>query len=176
LARKHFYLFWNSKNKYPKLNSVDGFPANSEIDPVIQFWLDYWKDQGLSFPATDPLLIKSLMAIESRFNPNVVSKVKGSSATGLMQVTDQTRRILSGGPDKDGFREIRKQMIRISKEDAYDPILNVAAGTRWLFYKYSQIPSSADKSIFNVIKNYYSWNKAGENYAKSIQDLFNKSK
>src|ERR1700678_4784143 len=53
-----FYLFWNSKNKYSKLGAINGFPANSEIDPVIQFWMDYWAEQGLNLPAVDPLLIK----------------------------------------------------------------------------------------------------------------------
>ncbi len=171
-----FYLFWNSKNKYSKLGAINGFPANSEIDPVIQFWMDYWKDQGLNFPDADPLLFKALIAVESRFNPNVKSKVKGSSASGLMQVTDQMRRILSGGPDNKGYREVTSNKIRISKEEIFDPLLNVAIGTRCLFYKYSKIPGRADKNIFNAIKNYHSWDEAGENYAKKVTDLFKKSK
>jgi hypothetical protein len=108
--------------------------------------------------------------------PNVKSKVKGSSASGLMQVTDQMRRILSGGPDNKGYREVTSNKIRISKEEIFDPLLNVAIGTRCLFYKYSKIPGSADKNIFNAIKNYHSWNESGEDYAKKATDLFKKSK
>jgi len=134
------------------------------------------RDQGLTLPPTDPLLIKALIAVESHFNPKVKSRKKGSSASGLMQVTDQMRRILSGGPDKKGYREVRSNKIRISKEEIFDPLLNIAIGTRCLFYKYSKIPGRADKNIFNAIKNYHSWDEAGEKYAKKITELFKKSK
>src|SRR6266576_672592 len=63
------YLFWHSKEKFPDLNAIKGFHANSEIDPVIQFWMSYWREQGLKFPEADPLIIKSIIAVESGFNP-----------------------------------------------------------------------------------------------------------
>src|SRR5277367_6135724 len=44
------YLFWHSKQNFPDLNTIKGFAANSEIDPVIQFWLNYWGERGLKFP------------------------------------------------------------------------------------------------------------------------------
>lgn len=170
------YLFWHSKQKFSDLNAIKGFPANSEIDPVIQFWMDYWREQDLAFPDADPLLIKAMIAVESGFNPLAKTKVKGSSAFGLMQVTDRARRILSGSTNADGYIELKPPFVWISKEDAADPVANIAAGTRWLFYKYLKIPTKNDKNLDNAIKNYHSWDKAGEDYAKKIRDLFKKSK
>jgi hypothetical protein len=170
------YLFWHSKQTFPDLNTIKGFSSNSEIDPVIQFWMEYWREQGLKFPAADPLLIKAMVAFESGFNPLARSTVRGSSAFGLMQVTDQARRILSGSPDSKGYIEGKSPFVRVSKSDIIDPVINVATGTRWLFYKYTSIPSRAEKNLFNTIKNYHSWDKAGDEYVRKIEDLFKKSK
>jgi soluble lytic murein transglycosylase-like protein len=51
----------------------------------------------LKFPDDlDPFLIKAIIAVESRFIPAVRTKISGSSATGLMQVTNTTRGDLNG--------------------------------------------------------------------------------
>ena len=171
------HIYWSSKKKYPKLKLIKGFKQDDgSLDNAIQFWLDYWKQQGLDFPKVDPLLIKSLIAIESSFNLKADPNDENSSAYGLMQVTDQTRRLLGGQPDRDGYREVRSDYLTFSRQDIEDPVVNIAAGTRWLFYKYSKIPKKAEKNIFNTIKNYHSWDKDGENYAKSVQELYEKSK
>jgi hypothetical protein len=170
------YLFWHSKQNFPNLNTIKGFSPNSEVDPVIQFWMDYWRERGLKSPEADPSLIKAMIAFESGFNPLVKSKVKGSSAFGLMQVTDQARRILSGSPNKDGYIEPKPPFVRVSQNDIADPIVNIATGTRWLFQKYVMIPSKADKNLYNAIKNYHSWDKPGDDYVKKIEDLYKKSK
>ena len=170
------YSFWNSKKKYNKLNAIKGYPAHHELDPIIQFWLDYWKQQGLEFPSIDPLLIKTIIAIESTFNPAAEPKSKDSSALGLMQITDQTRRLLAGIPNKNDYREVLSNYLRLSRKDIFDPVVNIAAGTRWLIYKYKIIPKRAPKTIYNAVKYYYSWNTAGEKYAKKVFDLYKKSK
>lgn len=170
------HLYWGSKKKYGNLGKVFGFPENAEIDTVIQFWLEYWNQQGLKFPAgLDSLMIKTIIAIESSFDPQASTNVKGSSATGLMQITNQTREILSGRL-RNGYRELESNYLEISKADVQDPIVAVAAGTRWISHKYSMIPKRAPKSLHNSIKNYHSWDKEGENYAKSVEDLYRKSK
>lgn len=171
------HLYWGAKEKFGSIGKVDGFPENSELDAVIHFWLGYWKAQGLKFPAgLDPLLIKTMIAIESSFDPSAKTKVKGSSATGLMQVTDETRRILSGRLNKKGYRELKSNYLEISKSDIQDPIVAVSAGTRWLAHKYSMIPKRAKKTLHNTIKNYHSWDSQGEVYGKSVEDLYQKSK
>ncbi|MEQ1876938.1 MAG: transglycosylase SLT domain-containing protein, partial [Bdellovibrionia bacterium] len=82
------YLYWNSKKKSERVGKVFGFSENAELDAVIHFWLMYWKEQGLKFPAAlDPLWIKTIIAVESSFEPQAKTKVEGSSATGLIQIT-----------------------------------------------------------------------------------------
>ncbi len=176
LIENVYYLYWGSKDKYNRVGKIDGFLENSEIDAVIQFWLNYWQRQGLKFPAgLDPLLIKTVIAIESSFNPEARSKVKNSSAAGLMQITDETRSVLSGRLRK-GYREIKSNYLELSKSDIQDPIVAVAAGTRWLAHKYSMIPKHAKKTLHNTIKNYHSWDSEGEIYAKTVEDLYQRSK
>lgn len=171
------YLYWGSKKKYGAVGKIDGFPENSELDSVIQFWLDYWKAQGLRFPpGLDPLMVKTMIAIESSFDPQVKTKVKGSSATGLMQITDETRRVLSGRLDSKGYRELKSNYLELSKSDVQDPIVAIAAGTRWLAHKYSMIPKRAKKTLHNTIKNYHSWDEQGEVYVKSVEELYQKSR
>jgi soluble lytic murein transglycosylase-like protein len=171
------YLFWGSKKKYGRIGKIAGFSENPELDSVIHFWLDYWKAQGLKFPiGFDPLLIKTMIAIESNFDPAVTTKVKGSSATGLMQLTDETRGVLSGRPNKHGFRELRSDYFEISKDDVRDPVVAIAAGIRWFAHKTTLIPKRAKKTLHNAIKNYHSWDTGGEAYAKSVEALYGKSK
>ncbi len=169
------YLFWNSKKKYPALNPIDGYGnQGAEYDELIQFWLEYWKFEGIAFPEKlDPLLIKALIAVESTFNPN--AKAKGSTASGLMQVTDQMMRILGGGANKDDYIEARKALIHVKKDDKLDPVVNIALGIRLLGHKYSKIPKEAEKSLYNTIKNYKSWKKEGDAYAKEVFSKYEKS-
>jgi hypothetical protein len=170
------HLYWSSKKKYDRIGRVFGFAENEELDSVIQFWLDYWKEQGLKFPTgLDPLIVKTIIALESSFKPDVITKIKGSSATGLMQITNETRGVLSGRL-KNGYRELKSNYMELSKSDVQDPIAAVAAGTHWIAHKYSMIPKRAKKTLHNTIKNYHSWDKAGEDYAKSVEELYRKSK
>ncbi len=171
------YVYWNSKRKYSKLKSIKGFKQDDgALDEPIQFWLEYWRKQGLQFPNIDALLIKTLIAIESSFSLKADPKIKNSSAYGLMQITDQTRRLLNGTPNKEGYREVRSEYITLSKEDLEDPMVSVAAGIRWLSHKYNALPKKAEKNLFNTIKYYHSWDKEGDKYAKEVLDLYEKSK
>jgi hypothetical protein len=171
------YLFWNSKKEYKKLKSIKEFEGKDEYDSPIQFWLDSWKEKGLKFPNDlDPLMIKAMIAVESRFRPEAKSKVKGSSASGLMQLTNQSRRILSGRPDSDGYREMKSDYLNISDADVFEPIINIAGGIRWLSYKYTKIKKGAEKNAFNAIKNYHSWDEEGEKYAKKVMEKYKASK
>ena len=146
------------------------------LDAVIQFWIAYWKKQGLKFPTElDPLLVKTIIAIESSFKPQAITKAKGSSATGLIQITNETRGALSGRLKK-GYRELKSNYLELSRADVQDPIAAVAAGTRWLAHKYSMLPRRAEKTLHNTLKNYHSWDSQGDSYARSVEELYRKSK
>ena len=171
------YLFWNSKKKYSALNPIDGYGnKGADYDELIQFWLEYWKSEGIEFPEKlDPLLIKTLIAVESTFDPKAKSKVKGSTASGLMQVTDQMVRVLAGFPNKDDYIEQRKSLIHVKYADKLDPVVNIALGIRLLGHKYSKIPKKNEKNLYNTVKNYHSWDKGGEVYAKEVFSKYENS-
>jgi hypothetical protein len=60
LPENILYLYWHGDQDYPRLGTVDGFSEYPELDPVIQFWLNYWKEEGLPFPKDlTPFHIKS---------------------------------------------------------------------------------------------------------------------
>lgn len=171
LSENLYFLFQESKNTYPKIGKICGFDEYEEVDPLIHFWLGYWKDRGLPFPEDlDPKLVKAVIAYESSFNP--AAKSKGSSATGLMQVTNSTRAILSGSPKKDGVVEIKKEQIKVKQDDLKDPLINVAVATRWLSYKYQSLSRGSEKNAFNMLKYYNEWNERGEKYAKKVFELY----
>ncbi|MCH2533979.1 MAG: transglycosylase SLT domain-containing protein [Bdellovibrionales bacterium] len=173
------YLYNNMKKnyKYKTLKRVKGFNQDrGQYDEMIQFWLKYWRQKGLIREDIDPLLVKSIIAIESSFREKVITSLPNSSATGLMQIVKKTMRILSG---KLG-NEVRKVKIDISQQDAKIANVNIAAGTRWLIYKITTSPwrnkKNKQERLFAGVKYYHSWDQAGEDYARKVFDLYEKSK
>ena len=175
--KKIFSIYFGiQRKKYKPLNSIVGFPnSGSEFDAAIQYWLEYWRSEGVSVPDDlDPLMVKAMIAVESGFGPK--KKAKGSTAEGLMQLTDQSMRVLGGHPNKKKWIEAKDHLIHIEKAVKLDPLVNIAMGTRLLGHKYSQIPKSWDKSAKNAIRSYYSRGKGGEEYADKVMGLYEKSK
>lgn len=177
LPENLLYIFWNSKKKYPNLKKIKGFPPHNEIDGLIQFWFDYWKSQGLKFhPSMKPLHIKALIATESSFRTHV--SAGSSTATGLMQLLAPTLQRLKG-VKHNNYREVDSQFVSISKKERKDPVLNIAAGTRWLSHKYEQllkIRKNKGVSLKEAIKYYHSWDEEGEKYADKILRLYKESR
>ena len=64
----------------------------------------------------------------------------------------------------------------IKKEELSDPVINVATGVRWLRVKYFIYKKRKGDPIYNMVKGYYSLNKDGDDYAKKVFSLYNKSK
>ncbi len=166
------YLYLKPSGPFRKLKPIQGFKGHHELDPIIQFWLRHWKKTGLKFPHLDPLLIKTIIAVESSFQPKASApKGSGSTAYGLMQVTNQSRRILSGNT-----KEMKRPYLILSRKDLEDSVLTVAAGTRWLIHKHYLVRKKSGKPIYNLLKAYFSWNKEGDAYAEKILGLYKKSK
>lgn len=175
LPENLLYLYWHGDREYPNLGKVKGYGEFPELDSVIQFWLNFWKDEGLKFPKElDPFLIKTIIAVESRFLTTVRTKIPGSSATGLMQVTDTTRRDLNG-KSEDSKYNLKDSFLDLEMTDLTDPVINIAAGIRWLSYKYTKPKTGAKKNLFNMLKGYYAWNDDGEAYAHKVLNLYNAS-
>ena len=124
----------------------------------------------------DPLLVKSIIAAESSFRERVITKMPGSSATGLTQLLVTTLSILSGKISK----EVRKANIDITQEEAREANANIATGTRWLIYKVTTSPwkrkTTKIERMFGGVKYYHSWDKDGEVYANKVFKIYDRSK
>ena len=123
-----------------------------------------------------PLHIKALIAVESSFRASVQART--STATGLMQLLAPTLQRLKG-IKADNYREVDRHYVSITKKERSDPVLNIAAGIRWLSHKYEQllkIKKIKDKGLKSSIKYYHSWSSAGEEYAEKILKLYKESK
>lgn len=91
----------SSKNDHPDQNGdVRAAPGN--LQPIIA--------EAARTEGVDPTLIRSVIKVESDFNPNSLSR---SGAMGLMQLMPATAR-------------------ELGVQNAYDPVENVRAGTRYL--------------------------------------------
>jgi len=129
ITKKHFK---NVKSKY-KLGSLKEFPGSSKYDLEIQGWVQYWNDVYKLVDPIDPNLIKALMATEPGFKEktlNTTKSIRLGKAHGLMQIIDQTHKILS---DVNG--ELRDHLIDLSDDELLDPTANICAAIRWLIEK-----------------------------------------
>lgn len=177
LKENIWFLFWNSKKKYPALPPISGYHKGAEFDGPIQFWLEFWKDRGVSFPGDlDPLMIKAMIAVESSFSPGITTKIKGSTAAGLMQVTDQALRVMGGFPNKEKWIEMKENLVHVEKRDKLDPVINIALGIRLLGHKYGQLPKNWGKNARSAIQSYYSRGKGGQDYADKVLGIYEKSR
>jgi hypothetical protein len=111
-----------------------GFSQGSKFDREIRGWCKYWNDVLGAQDPIDPDLVKALIATESGFRASVkIKDGRGQGhATGLMQITDATRLILS---DEDG--ELKDHLVNVNESELKNPTFNIAAGIRWLFHKKS---------------------------------------
>ena len=174
-------LYNNRRQKeYPELPAIKGFEGFHEYDPMIQFWTEYWKDKDVLDKKVDPLLIKSIIATESSFRPSERTKDPKSTATGLMQLTNSTLETLKGNPDKANYIEVKKYPMHLEEDERLDPLVNVAAGIRWLGHKIEGSPlrnsNNVAERIFGGVKYYHSWDENGEIHARDkVYKLYNET-
>lgn len=141
-----------------KENIIKSFNANSKYDKIIK--------QYSNKNHVDPLLVKSIIWKESKFNPNACS---GAWAKWLMQLTPIT------------IKEIERTS-KIKIKNTYDPIQNLIWGVTYIGYlikKYTwNIPLAL--AAYNAgpwnIKKY--WNKIPpfketKDYVKKIMYIYN---
>lgn len=116
----------------PKAGVLD-YDRADEFDELIRGWVFYWNAVLEARDLLDPNLVKALIASESGFKPEIINNKnsrKIGPARGLMQITDETLRILYGHEV-----ELRDHFIYLSHSAVMVPTANICAGTRWLFQK-----------------------------------------
>ena len=148
-----------SKRPCPKTLS---FSNGSKFDESISGWVQYWNDVLHADDPLDPDLVKALIASESGFEPNRLNKKADSnSARGLMQITNDTRKILA---DESG--ELKNHFVTATKAELNDPDVNVCAGVRWLFRK---------KDLASLrLKRAATWIEAAEEYKGDLKGILGK--
>ena len=146
------YIITNTyflKRKLIISSNTLGYKKGSEFDHVIDGWVTYWNDILKSKVPLDPDFVKVMIATESSFNTKskAFAGKRAGYARGLMQVTDQTLKYLKGHKT-----EARNQTIILDEEDMNDPVLNIAAGVRWLYRK-KEIADSRYKGESSWLKS-----------------------
>lgn len=101
-----------------------------KFDYLINGWCAYWNDILKPEVKLHPNHLKALIATESEFiiNPKRTEK---HTAIGISQLMPVTIKYLSSRS-----HELKNNYLEITKEDAFDPNVNICAATRWLYRKY----------------------------------------
>lgn len=129
IAEQNFAELTKMSDVMPTPDAL-GFPNGNEFDLKIAGWTKFWNDIFQPEEKLDPDLVKALIASESSFVIEVITKSNAGDAHGLIQITEQTRKIL-----KNQKGELKDFLIDASNEDLLDPDVNLATGIRWLFHK-----------------------------------------
>jgi len=141
-----------------------GYKGGNRYDRLIGGWTLYWNEIFDPLDRLSPNLVKALIMTESRFKEDARATASpGNLARGLMQITDQTLKILS---DERG--ELKDFLIDIDQREAFDPNLNISAGVRWLFHKKNLLEKKLRRKV--------SWEEAVMEYKSYTKDLKMKKK
>lgn len=100
-------------------------------DVPIGLWVSFWNSVFEKNTNITPDFVKVLIMSESSFRSHVIAHGHNEKAIGLMQLTEQTIRLLH--PNEE---ELRNYYLELNAEDLKDPIVNIAAGVRWLYHKH----------------------------------------
>jgi uncharacterized protein len=161
-------LFQNPKQK---ASAADlGFGGlDKKYDILISGWCAYWNDVFNLEEPLHPNHVKALMATESSFNQNPNRNEK-HTAVGLLQLLPKTINLLSSRS-----KELKDHFVDISKEEAFDPNINICAGVRWLFRKH-EIARKRKRTITweEVIENYKGIQKQKGSQSDKIRNDFRK--
>ena len=145
----------NGLDKYTlaDIGKINDPPNANNFDKVICVWTQYWNEVLKPKVPLSPNIIKALFFSESSFNIDVKNVRLGPNnfARGPMQITDQTRKILS---DEKG--ELYNHFLTLTAKDVKDPNLAIAAAIRWLFYKKEHASKFLNRDA--------SWEEAVANY------------
>lgn len=169
------YSFWNADlAKFKPLHGVSGYDSHHEIDALIQYWLEYWQLQNFSYPKDiDPLMIKSMIAVASSFDPNATSP--DGKSVGLMLVPNEAAVDFSVQAQR-GLQKTKQNEVTVTFDDLMDPVMNIAIGCRWASIKFNSIPDASEKTIYNMLKAYRRWHAEGDRFATKVISFYNKSR
>lgn len=140
IARINFKRLRGKPELAPK-TKVWKFENRDSYDHLIRGWTRYWNEIFNPKEPLDPNFVKALIASESGFRENVITKLgKRNFARGLLQITDQTIKEL--GNEKG---ELKDHYVNLTRAEALNPSINICAAIRWLFRKKETASSKLNK-------------------------------
>ena len=107
-----------------------GFKNGNKYDLLIAGWTKFWNEVLSPEIPLSPNLVKALIATESSFDIPKDQKSNDGAARGLIQITENTRKILQNLKG-----ELKNHHIELTTEESREPNPNIAAGIRWLHHK-----------------------------------------
>lgn len=143
----------------------------NQYDDLIAGWTKYWNDIFEPKTPLDPDIVKALIASESGFDPQILANKKSkNSARGLMQITNDTRKVLG---DEKG--ELKDHFLTLTREDLNEPSNNICAGIRWLFRKHAIASSrlKRDATWEESVAEFKGTRTASKARAKELMERFN---
>lgn len=131
-----------------------------KYDHLINGWCAYWNDIIKPKDPLHPDFIKILIATESSFEINP-PRTEKHTAIGITQIMPRTIGLLSSRSS-----ELKNHFLELTKEEVFDPNINICASIRWLFRKYE---------LAKRKKGNLSWLDALEEYKGILKDKDPKS-
>lgn len=124
--------FKNEEYTLPKPYSFKVGKKGNSYDDLIGFWVFYWNSVFKIKSNINVGLVKTLMMSESTFGRKAKAKThnRPGNAIGLLQITDYTLKLI-----QPNSKELSNHRFKLSREDLFDPVINVAVSVRWLYRK-----------------------------------------
>jgi hypothetical protein len=148
-----------------------GFHQNgNRYDDLIAGWTKYWNEVLRPAVPLDPNVVKALIATESGFDTNSLANNNQNGARGLMQITNDSRKILA---DEKG--ELKDHFVTVTREELNNPSNNICAGIRWLFHKQRLLSSRLKRNATweEAISEYKGLRTVTKSRAKKLIEDFN---
>jgi len=157
IAHHHFEKLKNDPDLMPIPDTLD-YPDGNKYDLSIAGWTKFWNETLNPDRPVTPDFIKVLISTESSFKvpPDTSSKI--GPTRGLIQITEQTRKILQNPKG-----ELRDHLIELTEEESREIEPNIAAGIRWLYHKRDLLE--------HRIKRKSTWEEAGAEYKGIFSDI-----
>lgn len=157
IANFYFPILRDHLEAMPIPDALDA-PNGNYYDLSIAGWTKFWNETLKPDDPVTPDFVKALISTESDFadTPDVHSKA--GNARGLIQITEQTRKIL-----QDTKGELKNYLINMTIEESRHPEVNIAAGIRWLYHKRFL--------LMNRLKRNVTWEEVGAEYKGIFSDL-----
>ena len=157
IADTYFESLKSEPDVMPAPDSLD-FPNGNKYDLLIAGWTKFWNEVLGPDELLTPDLVKALMATESSFEMPKDHASTDGTTRGLIQVTEGTRKILQNIKG-----ELKNHHLDLTADESREPVINVAAGIRWLHHKKYLLEKR--------IKRQASWEEATFEYKGIFNDI-----